>query len=271
MTVRKSKALRLSQAQTLLQSYISTPILQQLFAWDFRFLTDIEFKLRMGKKISRRQRNILDEKIADGPKQIPVIENNPLLDNLKAALEILKPFQSTQHFALRVGGDMVVKMTKGTKLSEKQTKMVESFIKTADDLKDVQPLSGEKLERGKLVLAAAECYAQNYWYTHPAADRAISALRGAIQSNIPITDKQFASAEYAVRGTLKKLDKPKFQAGDKCKVAIVDYDATTGRRISQKMFGIIIAGPMVNQSRVSYDVLVNGELQTRAISAITKR
>ena len=271
MTVRKPKAVRLSQTQTLLQSYISTPMLQQLFAWDFRFLTDVEFKLRIGKKISRRQRNILDEKIAEGPKKIPVIENNPLLDSLKCALEILEPYKSTQDFAIRVGGDMVIKMTKGIKPSEKQIKMIERFIKIAEDLKHVQPLSGEKLSRGHLVLDAASCYAQNYWYTHPSASRAIQSLRNAIQLRLPITDEQFSSAEHAVRGTLKKIDKPKFNEGDKCKVELREACSINGQRQWKKHFGIIIAGPFVCDGCVCYDVLVNSELQTRAANAINKR
>ena len=111
----------------------------------------------------------------------------------------------------------------------------------------------------------------NYWYSHGAGDRAVRALREAVKNNSPITPKQVSSAAHAVRGTLKKLDNPKFHSGDKCKVQVYEHCETLGRRTWKKAFGIIIEGPFVANAGVSYDVLVNGELKSWNVSSVKKR
>jgi hypothetical protein len=110
--MRKSKILRLQQATELVAGF--TPTHQQVFAWDYRFLSDITHKLGAGRKISKKQRDILDEKIEKGIPSLPT--ETPEQTILSEALEAIAGVAqfSWEH---RVGGDMLVKLRKGWSIS----------------------------------------------------------------------------------------------------------------------------------------------------------
>ena len=69
--MRKSKELRKNQTLELWGLYCASRTHQQVFAWDFRFISDMARKLGAGRKISTKQRNILDEKIEAGLPELP--------------------------------------------------------------------------------------------------------------------------------------------------------------------------------------------------------
>ena len=252
--MRKSKALRLQQARDLVAGF--TPTHQQVFAWDYRFLSDIAQKLGAGRKISKKQRNILDEKIEKGIPALPI--ETPEQATLSEALEIIAeiPQFAWEH---RVGGDMLVKLSKGWSISEKQQKLVNDIVKRANDWKAMGVPSAELRSRVALVKELAKCYASNYWYSHA---KAASYVRNVDADKY--SEKDVENAEYAVRGELKRWNKclEKFPTGAYCKVPCRSHELAEAAGVKrwEKAVAIVMSEPRVENGGIMLDVLIAGKV-----------
>jgi len=252
--MRKSKILRLQQAQDLVAGF--TPTHQQVFAWDYRFLSDITSKLGAGRKISKKQRDILDEKIEKGIPSLPT--ETPEQVALTEALEIIAeiPQFSWEH---RVGGDMLVKLRKGWSISEKQQKLIDDIIKRAKNWQAMGIPSGGLRSRVALVKELAKCYASNYWLSHAKAAAYIRNVEGNKYS-----EKDVENAEYAVRGELKRWNKclEKFPTSAYCKVPCRNQELAeaTGVKIGEKGIAIVVSEPRIERGGIMLDVLIAGKV-----------
>jgi hypothetical protein len=263
--MRKSKILRLQQATELVAGF--TPTHQQVFAWDYRFLSDITHKLGAGRKISKKQRDILDEKIEKGIPSLPT--ETPEQTILSEALEAIAGVAqfSWEH---RVGGDMLVKLRKGWSISEKQQKLIDDIVKRAKDWKTLELPSDEMLQRVLLVRKLAKCYNGNYWYSHQKAASYIRIIDGN-----KFSEENLKNAEWAVRGQLKKWNKvlDKYPSGTMCRVQARTRTlaAACNVQIGAKVPGIVISEPRVERGGIMLDVLVAGVVESRYAQNVTSR
>jgi len=263
--MRKSKVLRLQQARDLVDGF--TAIHQQVFAWDYQFLSDIVLKLSTGRKISKKQRSILDEKIEKGIPALPT--ETPEQEILTEALETITGVAqfSWEH---RVGGDMLLKLRKGWSISEKQQKLIDGIVKRAKDWKAMGLPCDEMIKRALLVRSLAKCYTDNYWYSHPKAASYVRIIDGN-----KFSEENLKNAEWAIRGQLKKWNKvlDKYPSGTMCRVQARTRTlaAACNVQIGAKVPGIVISEPRVERGGIMLDVLVAGVVESRYAQNVTSR
>ena len=263
--MRKSKTLRLQQTLELVTGF--TPVHQQVFGWDFRFLSDMVIKLGSGRKISKKQRNILDEKIEKGVPALPTETSEQAA--LARALEIIAEIPQFS-WEYRVGGDMLVKLRKGWSISEKQQKLIDDIVKRANDWKEMELPSDEMLQRVLLVRKLAKCYTDSYWYSHPKASSYVRVIDGD-----KFSEENLKNAEWAVRGQLKKWNKvlDKYPVGTMCRVQARNRTMAEACnvKIGAKVAGIVISEPRVERGGIMLDVLVAGVVESRYAQNVTSR
>lgn len=254
--MRKSKELRKNQTLELWRLFCASRTHQQVFAWDFRFISDMARKLGAGRKISAKQRNILDEKIAAGLPELPAA--NEAGQKLSAALQIIERLDqfAWEH---RVGSELLVKYQRGWNLSEKQQNLVDSIIEKANNWNSMEAPSEELQTRVALVKQLAKCYADNYWYSHAKAASYVRIIEGEKYS-----EKDVDNAEYAVRGELKRWNKvlEKFTPGAYCKVPCRSVALAEAAGVGQweKAAGIVVSEPRVEKGGIMLDVLIAGQV-----------
>ena len=251
---RKSKALRQQQTQDLLTLFENSILHQTMFNWDYRFIRDMNHKLSHSKKITQKQRHILDDKIEKGLPVIP--QASPKAIELKQALETL-PNHSSFSWTKRVGGEMLAKLNKGWNLSEKQMAMVERFIKESRDYRAQPPQTQEETERVQFLVSLASHYSPEHWYNCGKQGSYISKLTACINDGLKITSEDIKNGEFAVRGELKRWTKAQsFKPG-----ALCAYSSSRGKRR-----GIILEGPLLKNhngnplNKIAFHILVEGEV-----------
>jgi|SaaInlStandDraft_2_1057019.scaffolds.fasta_scaffold90726_2 hypothetical protein len=254
--MRKPKELRKNQTLELWELFCASRAHQQVFAWDFRFISDMARKLGAGRKISTKQRNILDEKIAAGLPELPVASESE--QKLSDALQIIERLDQF-NWEHRVGSEMLVKYQRGWNVSEKQQKLVDSIIEKANNWNSMPAPTEELQARVALVRQLAKCYADNYWYSHAKAASYIRLVEGNKYS-----EKDVENSEYAVRGELKKWGRmlEKFAPGAYCKVPCRTIELAEAAGVSQweKAVAIVISEPRVEKGGIMLDVLIAGQV-----------
>ena len=254
--MRKSKELRKTQTLELWELFCASRAHQQAFIWDFRFISDMARKLGAGRRISTKQRNILDEKIAAGLPELPVAsESEQKLSDALQIIERLDQF-AWEH---RVGCEMLVKYQRGWNVSEKQQNLVDSIVEKANNWNSMPTPTEELQARVVLVKQLAKCYADNYWYSHAKAASYIRIIEGPKYS-----EKDVENSEYAVRGELKKWNRvlEKFAPGAYCKVPCRNAALAEAAGVNQgdKAPGIVLSKPRVERGGITLDVLIAGQV-----------
>ena len=158
---RKSKQQRINEGNALIEAIKQDPILASEQGWLLRFLDDLVSKFSRGKGGTTRQRNLFDEKIADG---VPARKVNnhvaqPVVAQMQEAIKIFEPLLPLYAWEYRVLGEMHVKGVKYN-LSDKQVQMAEGIVARAKALEQVgESNTPEQLERIEYAL-------QSVSYTH---------------------------------------------------------------------------------------------------------
>ena len=239
--MRKSKQLRLSQAEDILTQFEAAGIGE---CRDARFVRDMVSKLRSDRYPTKRQRDWLDSIIDKGLPEV----NSEYADLANAIADALTIDNLDFADTLR---DFRFKIQCGYNLSEKQIVFCKKLIEKATSIREGnhwQP-SEETLQKLKLAVQVSVCYTQHYWYDRPGLSAALESARQYIDGRVAYVD------EYRVNRLIEKmtpkirlLENPKFMIGDFCYVGV------------SNAAGIIVAGPYVGERSIVYDVLCEGEL-----------
>ncbi len=269
---RKSKIQRLQETESLLNAYQMMPGGSSFFSWEIGFLKDIINKLQRGKVLSTRQRAKTDAMIEEGPRQIPTL--SPEEQN---KFDIIFKNLAGEYEA-QVAYDFHTKRIRGYALTEKQQGWFERMYEQANKIEAGEGWepTEEDLARMDLIALCYQTYSNTHWYNCPKQRRAIEEIlkyRGGQKPRI--TREQFESGQHAVRGTLKKMDNPKFSAGDSCWVRNSEWDSVQRKMITENFYGIILEGPFIlpeNPTQgVLYSVMADGQVVNRSVDKIYKR
>jgi len=249
---RKSQALRLEQAETLLAAYDTAGLGAE---YNARFIRDMVSRLQRAKYPTKRQRDWLDGLIDEGipaPKgdlvYIAALDEALATEGIDFA-EILTDFRG--------------KLARGWDLSVKQKAWCDSLLEKAKSLRDGtfwRP-DEETTERLKLAVEVAVCYNSMYWSTHGGMAKALNNVRLWLTGEAKMVDEwSVKMALKAVTGKLKLMESPRFNVGDKCFVSRRVRNEKTGMQETVSVFGIIIDGPKVGGRDIVYDILVGAEV-----------
>ena len=267
---RKSTKLRIQQGQEMMARYELAGIHN---VWPakkaYNFVSDMTTRLIAGRSWSKRQREYYDACV-DAP--TPVIESADaeLEKKLRHATQILgRDGAICVEFAQRLRG--------GKNLSEKQMAWAQKCLDLADKIRSGEEWipSKEQVTRMRMVLSLRSCYSNTYWNTHPAQSRSLETVDAYLTGDKAfITQDDVERAEYAVRGSLKKIDNPRFQLGAHgwVKYTSRSYnDDGQPETKNMKHFALICSGPYPSNGDICYDILVNGEAKTLSGERIAKR
>ena len=267
---RKSTARRITEGKDMISRYEAAGITN---VWPakkaYNFVNDMVARLERGRGWSKRQREYFDACV-DAP--TPVIQSiDPELEaRLRTAAELLGSEGAICiEFADRLRG--------GKQLTEKQEAWANSCLTIADKIasgETFQP-TVEQRTRMEMVASLRRCYNNMFWSTHPAMHRNLQVLEAYLSGERTwITEEQVQAAEKAVKGSLRKIDTPRFEAGShgwlKTKNRVTREDGTF-EWVSTKDFALICSPPYQHRGEIVYDVLVNGEAVQLVGDSIAKR
>lgn len=206
--MRKSKQQRINEGNALIAAIKQDPVLAKEQSWLLRFLNDIVTKLKAGKGGTKRQRELFDEKIADG---VPARKVNthiaqPEVLKAEAALKVLQQQPTLYSWEIRVGGEIVANGLKYN-LSAKQLALLDTFVKKAEMVEQQKTASvdSEMVQEAKLLCDLADCYLG----LTAKKSKDINILRSAIGCGIAFTEEQLQKGRVAVSGELKRYNKLK--------------------------------------------------------------
>ena len=255
--MRKSKELRLSQAENLLQNYKLAGLLS---TGPGRFLQDMCFKMKRGKYPTKRQRDWLDNLIQEG---VPEPKGDTAY--LKLIDEALETKGIDFHSIL---GEFRGKVARGWDLSPKQKKWCDSLIEKAKSIRDGDYWKPDEAtaKRIKLAVSLECCYNRTFWSTHGGGANAMEKAKQWLNSDgETIIDEYTVEKLFkTVAGKLRLMENPKFEAGQ---MAYVICRKTFGNW--DKHYGIVVSGPKPVLGGIAYDVLVEGKIVSSL--NITKR
>ena len=204
---RKSKEQRINEANELILKIKADPILAQEQQWLVRFLEDMKNKFSCGRDGTPKQRDLFDQKINEGIPQRKIVPSYTPQETVKLgeeALSTLRQNLSLYDWEYRVCSELVAKGLK-SELSNKQIVLLSKIIQTAASYKEQlesTTVDDARIKEAKLLINLADCYTQ----LTPKKVKAVDIVRSAIESELAITDQQFANLEDAVKGQKKKYD-----------------------------------------------------------------
>ena len=257
---RKSPALRLDQANSLLENLVSSEYACAL-QFQIRFVKDMIMRLDRSRPLSKKQRDWLDNMIEDG---VPEPANKELVSRIVTLINVDGQTEKEKSILIDFAG----KVFRGWDLSENQAVFLEKLLRKAQDLRDTGPYSPdeETTERLRLAVEIARGRADGYWFHRNGELRAFSCcdswLRGENKYIEPYHVKVMLKSS---RVGLRELDNPRHAIGS---MVYVGY-------APKEYAGMVLAGPHLENKTyrgcVSYDVLVNGEVKQYKYDKIKKR
>ena len=263
---RKSLLQRKSELTALQEEYNQNPANQQFYNWDYSFVGAMLERIERNKTLTKKMRDKIDDLVATGMKQVP--ENNDA-DELIEMAEYLDPKMKSILLSF------ADKIRKNYNLSQKQKDFMQALLNQAEEIKVNgywQPTDEIKNTMGIVLSLAERCYTQNYWYSHPSAERAIAKLQGYLAGTIKnYSEADWDRAKYAVRGKFKQYNAPRFSIGDKCLIHEIDYNQKSGERTQIKHYGIVCSEVYVGNHELCYDVLWKGTCESISDSRMKKR
>ena len=205
----KSKQTRINEGNALIAAINSDPILASEQRWLLRFLGDLVSKFSRGKGGTSRQRNLFDEKIADGVPARKVITHiaQPIVAQMQEAIKIFEPLLPLYAWEYRVLGEMHVKGVKYN-LTDKQVNMAEGIVARAKALEEVgESNTPEQLERIEYALKCVDYYSANFFHTQIKKANAIKLAQAKIAKDLPLSEDEINAFENACSGAMKKMRK----------------------------------------------------------------
>ncbi len=211
---RKSKALRLNQAETLSVAWSQSP-----FSGDkvHRFIDDMISRLHRGKGLSAGQRRWLDSLIEEG---VPVVPEDAVsgVSAIEDAINVFHAVGGDDYdWEINVLRDFRNRVAKNYKMSEKQQALLDRLIADAAKISSGEAWSPSADELVNLA-AAAKLYHgyTNFWKCErPAVSRAVKAVEDFVSGDSKsLKQKHAEKLLHAVRGRLKNFTNPRFSSGD---------------------------------------------------------
>ena len=271
---RKPRALRLKQAEALFEAYVTAGV-QDLYQG--RFISDMCYRLGLGKGLSKKQREWLDTLIEEG---VPVPKGDPVLI---AKIESAKEVDGMQH-RHTVLSEFLRKIRNGWDLSDKQENFLENMLKEAEDIRQNGKWSPSKETIEKLRLSLRLVKSKNtwYWQHRPGVAKAFAKVKEWVQwyetretnkmiqeitGTGPIIIAEPHIDEWACnkviesqKKSLTELDVPTHQSGS------IRYHRDNGH------VALVSGIPHVDdQGCVVYPCLVNGNLENVPSTLLKKR
>lgn len=269
---RKSRDLRLSQTNALIESYRNAGLESDR---SFRFMIDMKDRLERGKGLSTGQRNYIDNLIDQG---VPTPKNTERVNKILEASRV----DGMQNDA-RPLKDFAHKIGKGWSLSEKQEAFLAKLMKKAEDLK----VNGRFRPEGQLlsdITNAAEILRhKNSWYfSHrPGTARALESVCNwlqwkkwadtapaaaevrADQYPEPLLDEWVCNkVASSAKTDLKAINNPKFAEGS---FAYANFNRNVNA------FALITGAPYAKKGIVVYPCLIDGEEVQVPAGSLKKR
>ena len=247
---RKSAAKRLEEAKATLELWEGVGMGGDRSA---QFMRDMITRLGRNRGLSKGQRNYLDSLIEQGA---PKTHNEDRVAEIKRA-------QETAGMETMAGplGDFAYKLSKGWKLSEKQTAFLESLLEQAKQLQEnglpVLTESEKRLVEHLLVYAAGR--GDWYWSHRQGGYNAFQNALRFYETHGTLDDRSFSRLKNTFKGAVRKLTEPKFPEGSL---------AIWGDKPA-----IIVSAPyaMRGYKDICIDALIDGEPKTVAVEQLRKR
>ena len=270
---RKSKQTRIDEGLALIEAINKDPILASEQRWLLRFLGDLVTKFKRGKGGTTRQRNLFDEKIADGvpARKVNTHVAQPIVAQMQVAMKIFKPFTPDLYaWEYRVLGELYVKGIKYN-LSDKQVKMAEGIVDRAHALEDVgEANTPEQLERIEYALKCVNYYSANFFYTQIKKANAIKLAQAKIAQGSPLTDGEIDAFENACSGAIKKMRAAERKIVNGSLMKSSFYDPQSRQMVDH--CALIISEPYIPRkgSGIHVDVMIDGAMRTLGVSKVSK-
>lgn len=270
---RKSRQLRLSQAQQLSTKWAASPHSND---WRHRFINDMISRLERDRGTSTKQRNWLDSLIEEG---VPASENkNPeLTTRLDAAVSILETAGDAYGWEVGVLKDMRGRVVLGKQMSEKQASLLTRLIAEGERLasEGFWAPNEEELKDLKHAVNLYNGYASMWQNDRPAVARAVSEVRDHMVHGTVLKASSAHKLLKAVSGKLKKLKSPRFKAGDVGKTTSKgEWDPMTHRFARGQSVRVVCMSDVYTTIRgdiVNDWLLPTGELKTMPAERVAKR
>ena len=272
---RKPRALRLKQAEALFEAYVTAGV-QDLYQG--RFIGDMCYRLKLGKGLSKKQREWLDTLIEEG---VPALKGDPVLI---AKTESAMGVDGMQH-RYSVLRDFLRKIRNGWDLSDKQENFLNIMLDEAEEIRLHGRWSPDEELIRKLRFGVQLSKGKNAWYwqhrpgTAKAYDKVnnwlvwtqqkearkdiheLTGREGSEPVDEPHIDEWVCNKFLqSHKKDLAELDTPSHQSGS------IRYHRNSGHVV------LISGDPGVNQAgQLTYPCLVNGNIQDIPRELLLKR
>ena len=170
---RKSRELRLKQAEELYEAYVTAGVTD---LYQARFISDMCYRLGLGKGLSKKQREWLDTLIEEG---VPTPKGDPVLI---AKIESARDVDGMQH-RRQVLSDFCRKVRNGWDLSDKQENFLETMLNEAEEIRQSGKWSPSEVtvEKLRLVIQLAKGKNTWYWQHRPGVAKAFTKVKEWMQ------------------------------------------------------------------------------------------
>jgi hypothetical protein len=239
---RKSRELRLSQAQALVEDYESAGLGKDR---NCQFARDMCWRLENNKSLSPKRRNWLDSIIEEG---VPAPKGDvALLSRLQSAAAV----KGMTDFDSKILIEFAGKIRRGWDLSPKQKLWMNKLLDKASDMANHGPWvpSKDMTDSLRKCIELASGYSVVYWETHTGSWKALQNVKEYIRDPENNTVDEWSAQKLlkAMRRPLRELIEPKFDIGE--------------MYWSQSLPALVIEGPYIGKSgKVMYKALVDGKL-----------
>lgn len=269
---RKSRTLRLQQAQALDTAWAASPFAND---WRHRFIRDMIARLERDRGTSTKQRNWLDTLIEEG---VPAAENkNPeLVAQIDVAVAAFENAGAAYNWEREVLVDMRPRVLLGKSLSEKQMHLLTRLIFDGEQIAagNIWAPDEEMVQDLKHAVNLYNGYAQMWRSERPAVYRAVVETKAFLENGTALKAAAAQRLLKAVAGKLKKIKSPRFKSGDVGKLTKRTYDRNTRSYEVTAVERLVCMSDVYvteNGAIVNDWLLPTGEFKTIAAEKVAKR
>ena len=269
---RKSKKLRLEQATALEEAFS-----RSMFVGDYRhrFVRDMVDRLNRDRGLSKKQRDWLDNLIADGVPDVE-IKNPELVAQIDAAIAAFAAAGTSYDWEHNVLKDMRPRVALGRKMSEKQMSLLTRLCFDGEQLAkgNFWTPDEETIEQLKYAVRLYKGYAVQWRAERPAVFRAVTDVENFLTLGDQLKEAAASKLLKAVGGKLKKVNKPRFKSGDVGKKVVSKWNPVTRRQEVQETQRLVCMSDVyvTKDGLIVNDwLLPTGEFATLAAERVAKR
>ena len=253
---RKSRELRLSQTEALIEEYEEKNLQAD---YRYRFLLDVRNRILRRKSLTTRQRSWLDSLIEEGVPEIK--RDEKLISEIKEALQLRGMEHRSQPLT-----DFMNRLSCGKELSTKQFAFLKGMLEEANVVRVEGPYTPSEYDKALLVqcLMLSHGYSMGYWNTHPGTARALRNVRDWIEGESEFVDEWSVNKiTKAMASKLRELnDLPYASSGDLVWVL----------RDAEMITGVVSGDPEIcEKGEITYPVLAGSEVLMLSKAYLSKR